>query len=126
MRQIYNREQPVLFITHLLSDDHQRVSVLRQEVEDAPDLEGVVVGDKKLALIHVFPGAQSPAHFVEVLTVKVVRRLWSSRTTDLVSHSFQLLIFIICREMRFDTKGQSAKTSRIKNMLVRCSQPFLL
>lgn len=33
------------FDAHLLGDDDQRVSVLGQEVEDAPDLEGVVVGD---------------------------------------------------------------------------------
>lgn len=101
-----NRKIP-LFDTHLLSDDHQRVSVLRQEVEDAPDLEGVVVGDKKLAWIHVFPGAQSPAHFVEVLTVKVIRRLRQSRTTDLVSHGFMfdtncavLCIFFLSRANR--------------------------
>ncbi len=76
--------------THLLSDDDQRVSVLRQEVEDAPDLEGVVVGDEQLALIEVFPGAQRPAHFVEVLTVKVIRHLWQSRTAAQASH---LLVF---------------------------------
>lgn len=69
------RSPPPLFNTHLLSDDHQRVSVLRQEVEDAPDLEGVIVGDEQLALIQVFPGAQRPAHFVEVLTVKIIRHL---------------------------------------------------
>ena len=41
--------------THLLSDHDQRVPVFRQEVEDAPDLEGVVIGDEQLALFQVFP-----------------------------------------------------------------------
>lgn len=76
--------------THLLGDHDQRVSVLRQEVEDAPDLEGVVVGDEQLALIQVFPEAQRPAHLVEVLPVKVIPHLRQSRTAALVSHEFTL------------------------------------
>ena len=60
---------------HLFSDHNQRVSVLRQKVEDAPDLEGVIVGDEQLILVQVLPRAQCPAHFVKVLTVKVTRHL---------------------------------------------------
>lgn len=60
---------------HLLHDDDQRVLVLGQEVENAPDLEGVVVGDDQLALVQVLPGAERPAHLVEVLTVEVVGHL---------------------------------------------------
>lgn len=83
---------------YLLGDDDQWVSVLRQEVEDAPDLESVVVGDVQLVQIQVFPGAQRPAHFVEVLTIKVICHLWQSITT-VVSHrnlsrqTFPLLTF---------------------------------
>lgn len=80
----------ILVSTHLLRDNDQRVSVLRQEVEDAPDLEGIVVGDEQLALVHVFPEAQRPAHFVEVLTVKIICHLQQNRTTALVSHSSQV------------------------------------
>lgn len=75
----------ILVSTHLLRDYDQRVSVLRQEVEDAPDLEGIVVGDEQLALVHVFSEAQRPAHFVEVLTVKIICHLPQNRTTALVS-----------------------------------------
>lgn len=75
----------ILVSTHLLRDDDQRVSVLRQEVEDAPDLEGVVVGDEQLALVHVFSEAQRPAHSVEVLAVKIIRHLPQNRTTAPVS-----------------------------------------
>lgn len=60
---------------HLLRDDDQGVLLLRQEVEDAPDLEGVVVGDDQPAQVQVLPGAQRPAHLVEVLTIKVTGHL---------------------------------------------------
>lgn len=60
---------------HLLRDDDQGVLVLGQEVEDAPDLEGVVIGDDQPAQIQVLLGAQRPAHLVEVLTIKVVGHL---------------------------------------------------
>lgn len=63
----------------LLSDDDQGVSVFRQEVEDAPDLEGVIVTDLELILLQVLPIRQRPAHFVEVLTVKVILHLWHNR-----------------------------------------------
>ena len=76
---------------HLLSDHGQRVSVLRQEVEDAPYLEGVVVGDEQLTPVQVLPGAQRPAHFVEVLTVKVTRHLRRSRTTTTLVRLFVFL-----------------------------------
>lgn len=60
---------------HLLRDDDQGVLLLRKEVEDAPDLEGVVVGDDQPAQVQVLPGAQRPAHLVEVLTIKVIGHL---------------------------------------------------
>lgn len=60
---------------HLLRDDDQGVLVLGQEVEDAPDLEGVVMGDDEPARVQVLPGAQRPAHLVEVLAIKVIGHL---------------------------------------------------
>lgn len=74
--------------SHLLGDDAQRVSFLRQEVEDAPDLEGVVVGHER-TFLQVLPVAQSPAHFVEVLTVEVIRHLGENGTTAGMSHGLR-------------------------------------
>lgn len=64
---------------HLLGDDDQRVLVLRQKVEDAPYLEGVVIWDDQPAQVQVLPGAQRPAHLVEVLTIKVIGHLRQKR-----------------------------------------------
>lgn len=75
-------QPPRSTLTHLLCDDHQRVPVLGQEVEDAPDLEGVVVGDAQLASVQVLPGAKRPAHLVEVLTVEVVPHLWQDNSSS--------------------------------------------
>lgn len=61
--------------SYLLGDNDERVSVLGQEVEDTPDLEGVVVADGQLALVQVLAAAQRPAHLVELLLVKVVGHL---------------------------------------------------
>lgn len=61
--------------SYLLGDNDERVSVLGQEVEDAPDLEGVVVADGQLALVQVLAAAQRPAHLVELLLVKVAGHL---------------------------------------------------
>lgn len=58
--------------SHLLSGYRQWVFILRQEVENAPDLEGILVRDEKVASVEVLPGAQDPAHSVKVLPVKVV------------------------------------------------------
>lgn len=38
------REHPTIN-THLLSDDDQRVSIFREKVKDAPDLEGIITRD---------------------------------------------------------------------------------
>lgn len=73
--------------SHLLSDNDQRVPVLRQEVEDAPDLEGIIVVDEQLTHSQVLPGAQQPAHPVEVLPVEVFRHL-RQRSTTVVSRGF--------------------------------------
>lgn len=43
--------QPASGGPHLLSDDDEWVSILGQEVEDAPDLECVVVADGQLAQV---------------------------------------------------------------------------
>lgn len=61
--------------SYLLGDNDERVSVLGQEVEDAPDLEGIVVADGQLVLVQVLAAAQRPAHLVELLLVKVVGHL---------------------------------------------------
>lgn len=61
--------------SYLLCDNEERVSFLGQEVEDAPDLEGVVVADGQLAQVQVLAAAQCPAHLVELLLVKVVGHL---------------------------------------------------
>lgn len=61
--------------SYLLGDHDERVSLLGQEVEDAPDLEGVVVADGQLALVQVLAAAQRPAHLVELLLVKVAGHL---------------------------------------------------
>lgn len=62
-------------VAHLLGDDGQRVPVLTQEVEDAPDLEGVVIRDQQVAAVQVLSGTQRPAHPVKVLTVKLLLHL---------------------------------------------------
>lgn len=61
--------------SYLLGDNDERVSVLGQEIEDDPDLEGVVVADGQLAQVQVLAAAQRPAHLVELLLVKVVGHL---------------------------------------------------
>ena len=60
---------------HLLADDRQWVAVLTQEVEDAPDLEGIVVRYQQVAAVQVLSGAQRPAHPVKVLAVKLLLHL---------------------------------------------------
>lgn len=71
--------QPASGGSYLLGDNDERVSVLGQEVEDAPDLEGVVVADGQLAQVQVLAAAQRPAHLVELLLVKVVGHLQAGR-----------------------------------------------
>ena len=62
-------------MSHFLCDDDQWVPVFRQEVEDAPDLEGVIIGDEKMAHVDVFLETQGPAHIVELQYVKVIPNL---------------------------------------------------
>ena len=60
---------------HLLADDRQWVAVLTQEVEDTPDLEGIVVRYQQVAAVQILPGTQRPTHPVKVLAVKLLLHL---------------------------------------------------
>lgn len=61
----------MLPFAHLFRYDHKRISVFRQEVENTPDFESIFVGDEHAVVADVLTGAQRPAHFIQLLEIKL-------------------------------------------------------